>query len=67
MPDANETPLLPCPFCGGEPVTVNMSYMRTSGEVVLQMATGCLACGVPIIRPTLAEAIAAWNTRKAGG
>ena len=48
------TDLKPCPFCGEEqPPHDDTSWVR------------CLGCGAETgWRPTGAEAIAAWNTRK---
>lgn len=50
--------LLPCPFCGG-PATTSMAVMSD-----VEWHAWCNACDfVDMLRPTEAEAIAAWNRR----
>lgn len=55
---SDETKLLPCPFCNGEPHMHN-----AMGEWWVH----CISCGAgPAMSNTSADAIAAWNRRTNG-
>ena len=53
-----ETKLLPCPFCGGEPIIHESMF---GGFTACCSEIKC--CGLVCRYPTEAEAIEAWNTR----
>ena len=56
-----EIELFPCPFCGGNSITV--AFNPTEGEAGLYIVS-CDECGVAgCFRDTRNEAVAAWNRR----
>lgn len=63
MTDETTQALLPCPFCGGNVVTVGHGFATYAHEP--DWLVGCDGCGANIFEHTKQAAITAWNTRLA--
>lgn len=60
MPSEKPVALLPCPFCGGEPV---VPWTRIDAETTW-WSVECLSCGCQLgCRGSAEQAIEHWNTR----
>lgn len=55
----------PCPFCGNGKIITGMMESEDGGAWVDRIGAGCSSCDIFAIRPTIDEAITAWNTRPA--
>lgn len=63
---ASELRLLPCPFCGGDKITVEL-LPRTGRDVMAMVSCdNCGAIGSTTAGQSIGEAVYRWNTRQAG-